>query len=301
MLTDGKAMWIAGGTTRYVLVVMGATGTHLAVQKLVLLNSDGKILDTLACSINGRYGTLGTETFLNAQSDGAQVVIRFHPYPGNKSAWHNWHHITHGTQSVMYRERDNGSPTAWDTQGLCRASINNGRFEIGFPQSSDVYEGQGGYYLNIPAAPVAGQPYHGLLVSLDCKKSYRTGKPVLFKVIEKNTGEQTLRYAFYRFPYYYHLYLTDAQGKPVEKTAETIVAEYEEDHITAINRPQSDVKLKPGEEKVRTYDLRQYFKSIPAGSYTLQVRRTARDFIGFTPGATDQGALSLPCQFSISE
>ena len=152
-----------------------------------------------------------------------------------------------------------------------------------------------------PRQPVAGAPYHGLVVSLECEQTNHTRQPVRFKVIEKNTGEQTLRYAFYRFPYYYHLYLTDAQDKPVEKTAETIASEYEEDHITAINRPQSVITLKPGEEKVRTYDLRQYFKSIPAGSYTLQVRRTARDFIGFTPVEGDRGALSLPCQFTISE
>lgn len=149
--------------------------------------------------------------------------------------------------------------------------------------------------------PVAGAPYHGLVVSLECAQSYQIGEPVLIKVHEKNTGEQILCYAFYRFPYYYHLYLTDAQGKPVEKTSETATAEYEEDHVTAINRPQSIVTLQPGEKQVRTFDLRQYFKAIPAGSYALQVRRTARDFIGITPGVNDRGALSHPCRFTITK
>jgi len=164
-----------------------------------------------------------------------------------------------------------------------------------------------------PQQPVPGARYHGLVISLECEKSYRAGQPVLFKVIEKNTGEQTLRYAFYRFPYYYHLYLTDARGKPVEKRTETIAAEYEEDHPTPINRPQSVVTLKPGEEKLRSYDLRQYFKRLPPGTYTLQVRRTAVCIWGVKPdgslapflpgndGVRPRGALSLPCQFTINE
>jgi len=154
-----------------------------------------------------------------------------------------------------------------------------------------------------PQQPVAGAPYHGLVVSLECAKSYRLGEPVEFKVIEKNVGNQEVRYIYLGFPYNYHLYLTDANGKPVEKTTRTLELEDNEDHP---NREReislsAAINLKPGEEYVRTYDLRQYFKSIPSGSYTLQVRRTARDFIGFTPGTTDRGALSLPCQFTINE
>jgi hypothetical protein len=152
----------------------------------------------------------------------------------------------------------------------------------------------------ISGLSVPGAPYHGLVVSLNCEQSYKAGQPVLIKVIEKNVGEQPLRYAFYRFPYYYHLYLTDAQGKPVEKTPETLIAEDEENHVAVISRLESIITLKPGEEKVRTYNLRQYFKAIPAGSYTLQVRRTTQGFLEnptvLRPGG---GALSLPCRFAI--
>lgn len=153
------------------------------------------------------------------------------------------------------------------------------------------------------ALPIAGAPYHGLKLSLGCAKSYRAGQPVLIKVSEKNVGNEVVRYVYAGFPINYHLYLTDAQGKQVEKTSRTLDLEDYEDHPNnhSVERSMNiAIELKPGEEYVRTYDLREYFIRIPAGNYTLQVRRTAREFIGIKRGAGDRGVLSLPCRFTIN-
>lgn len=314
MLTEGKAIWISEGTTRYALVVMGAAGTHLAVQKLVLLNSDGKILDTLACSINGRYGTLGTETFHNAQSDGAQIVIRFHPYPGNKSAWHNWHHITHGTQSVMYREDERVQSSAWDTRGLCRLRIQNERFVVTFPTAADVRAVDGNYMLINPSAPadsgdaavspanlhqpVAGAPYHGLVVAISTDKPiYKATEPVNITLTIQNTGTETV--SFWQggpLSLDYEVFIYDASRKPVAKSAFA-----QNNNHTAPRFSTFVINLDPGKVFTGpyTYDLREYVKALPPGTYTLQVMLVAAS-IKDAPHKYDEGALSLPCQFTIA-
>ncbi|MHB9134687.1 MAG: M56 family metallopeptidase [Armatimonadota bacterium] len=150
--------------------------------------------------------------------------------------------------------------------------------------------------------PEAGSAYHGLLVSLTCEKSaYRAGAPVHFTVCERNTGDATLVLSYNRFPRFYHILLTDAQGKPVAKTPLTL---QDEDETLPRNELVNPIRVLPGKELVKTYDLRQYVKALPPGTYTLQVMRSSAGISteGKSGGGIiGDGALSFPCQININK
>ena len=146
--------------------------------------------------------------------------------------------------------------------------------------------------------PQPGVSYRNLLLSVECEQSYAAGKPVTFTVHEKNVGKEEIRLGFYRFPTYYKLFIQDAAGRPVEKSASTRQAEDEYEHPVPISRPENVIRLQPGEELKRTYDLRAYVTALPPGSYSLQVMRRG-GFLDAGERTRGGGALSLPCRFVI--
>jgi len=151
----------------------------------------------------------------------------------------------------------------------------------------------------LPVEPPAqaGVPFRNLLLSVECEDAYAVGTPVTITVHEKNVGKEEIQLGFYRFPTYYKLFIQDGAGKPVPKSEITLKAEDEYDHPVPINRPERLIRLQPGEEFKRSYDLRAYVKALPPGNYSLQIMRRA-GFIGNTEGPRG-GALSLPCRFTI--
>jgi hypothetical protein len=127
------------------VTALGIPGT--SAQQLVLLTSDGKILDRVQCDINSRYGETKTEIFPQPDSDGASIVIHFIGMPtklnphGPRSSWVRnscpyWHRIIFHGKWWMFHMDDKESKNAasqWHVQGLCRVAITNQRFKVLFP------------------------------------------------------------------------------------------------------------------------------------------------------------------------
>jgi hypothetical protein len=113
-------------------------------QTLLLLGSDGKLLDRLSCSVNARLTRMfvdhkcGFRTFslLRPDKDGAQLVIRFIPEDGGPpSGW--THHIVCAGKTYFFswNSEEPGSirPIESWKKGLCRVAVRNGKFEVLFP------------------------------------------------------------------------------------------------------------------------------------------------------------------------
>src|SRR5262249_20692048 len=131
---------------RYLVVLLKSSTNSIPgseVQTAILLDSQGKYLDQLACEINSRLtlmdsGQLHTVIPGMPEADGAHLVIR----PDGVSARGNFeHHIDHGgIRAGFYWGHDHllqDEPTRWDTKGLCRIAIEDGRFKILFPGDRD--------------------------------------------------------------------------------------------------------------------------------------------------------------------
>ena len=134
---------VSSGARTYVVVqqtVQPMTIPGTSAQQLLLLSSEGELLDRVQCNINSRYGVVDTEFKPAPDEDGAQIVICFRGtrYGGKENWWHNWHTIVHAGISKTFREPETGEPNDWDTKGLCRMGIEGGRFVITFPNMREA-------------------------------------------------------------------------------------------------------------------------------------------------------------------
>ena len=117
----------------------------------MLFRPDGKLLDTLSCSINCRLtrvfvkevsGTYCTDV-IDSETD-ARLALRYVPEPGGRIAGNFGHWITHQDKSQQYpwergydwRKVREGALSSADMEreGLCRVAIRDGIFSVLFPK-----------------------------------------------------------------------------------------------------------------------------------------------------------------------
>jgi hypothetical protein len=137
MLDAGRAVTIRSGHRDYVMAILECTISSIpgiSAQQLVLMDSNGRLLDKLSCNINSRYGRVVTEILEVPDAEGVRVLLVFKPGSFNGSHWHNWHTICHGAAAVTFREEQTKTASAWDQKGLCRISIEGDRFVILWPE-----------------------------------------------------------------------------------------------------------------------------------------------------------------------
>jgi hypothetical protein len=145
---EGYAAALRTGRDRLVVVVV--RGSALCIpgddtQSLLLFHPDGRLLDSLSCSINNRLTrmfvdhlwTFGTHVLEPADRDGACLVIRCSP-PAGEVFGGNWSHdLTHGGRTWTYPwdpERPGAIPSSeWVTKGLCRVAVRGNKFKCVFP------------------------------------------------------------------------------------------------------------------------------------------------------------------------
>jgi len=152
----------------------------------------------------------------------------------------------------------------------------------------------------VPNHSVPGEPCSGVTVDVRfTKATYRAGEPVEFTIRERTVIDCTMTVFYGDFPHYYLLALTDADGKPVAKTAEAEKREGKPQ--IAQTGYQTPVPLQPWQEHACTYDLRDYVKALPLGTYRVQIKRPEMGIYSGTTAPTmpGEGALSFPCRITI--
>jgi hypothetical protein len=143
---DARTLEIHSGGKAFVVVLLKRVSPAIPgqdVQRLLLLDRHGRLLDSLKCGVSNRVTGEDAENLQTVlpnmpQPDGAQLVIRL----GRKSARGNFaHKITHGGENASFYwghyDLPGNQPTKWDKKGLCRLTIHDCRFEVLFPRPED--------------------------------------------------------------------------------------------------------------------------------------------------------------------
>jgi hypothetical protein len=142
---DAYAASIASGEMHYVVVLLKSYTTIIPgedLQTVILLDNQGRFLDLLGCEISSRLrmegGKFHTAILREAESDGTQLVIRL---DGQSARGNFSHHIYHdGVKADYYwghYHLADDQPTKWDTKGLCRIGIKDGKLKVLFPGEKD--------------------------------------------------------------------------------------------------------------------------------------------------------------------
>jgi hypothetical protein len=141
----GYAVPISAGSQNYVVVVLRGWGRMIPgddSQYLYLFASDGTFLDRFSCSIDAdltrnstaKIGNFHTSIPRKPESDGAGLIVRYHP-PDGQSISGQWTHriVYHGIMKTVHWQVDepDGMPLAvFEQEGLCRLAIKNGKFVL---------------------------------------------------------------------------------------------------------------------------------------------------------------------------
>lgn len=141
----GYAVTISQGEHNYVVVVLRGWGHMIPgddSQYLYLFASDGTFLDQISCAIDAdltrnsmaKIGNFHTDIARKTQSDGARLIVRYHP-PDGRSISGPWTHriVYHGIMKSVHCQVDepDGMPLAeFEQQGLCRIAIKDGKFVL---------------------------------------------------------------------------------------------------------------------------------------------------------------------------
>jgi len=144
---EARAVLIRSGQNQYVVILIKSWTfmiPGIEVQTAILLDHQGKFLDQVACEINSRLTRMDVGQFHTVipgkpEADGAQLVIRL----AGVNARGNWaHRVYHrGREANFYWGHDRlpqDQPTEWDTKGLCRIAILDGKFKVLFPGEKDA-------------------------------------------------------------------------------------------------------------------------------------------------------------------
>jgi hypothetical protein len=144
-LERGFIKKIRSGKKDYAVIVQdniasSVPGTY--IEQVVLLTTEGKILDRIRCEINSRFGTMRTSVSDKPDSDDAQIIIRFEgrKYPNTGQAlWHNWHVISYHEKKWAFgaappNMSNINKPNIWNEKGLCRIGIAEDKFKVIFPK-----------------------------------------------------------------------------------------------------------------------------------------------------------------------
>jgi hypothetical protein len=137
VLMNGRAATLVSSDRQYVVVILGTNPISVPgveAQKILLLDTTGKIRDQVSCEINTRYGRLATEFLQPQQYDDASIVIRFVPCCPAYPPWHNWHTISYEGKSYTFWSLGNRDPEDVARKGLVRLSVQDGRFSVIFPE-----------------------------------------------------------------------------------------------------------------------------------------------------------------------
>jgi hypothetical protein len=130
---------IRAGTKDFAVIVQtepahGVPGT--TIEQIVLLTTEGQIMDRIRCAISSRYGAMKTSVSLTPESDGSLIIIRFegHKYSNDdQGLWHNWHEISYHDKKWTFGADENTKPNIWNEKGLCRIGIADDKFKVIFP------------------------------------------------------------------------------------------------------------------------------------------------------------------------
>ncbi len=143
---EARAVLVGTGKSQYVVVLLKSSTFTIPgdeMEAAILLDRRGKLLDQLACEINSRLTEMGSGRFHTVvpskpETDGAQLVIRL---DGVSVRGNFDHHIDHGGKDGRFYwgcdQLPQDQPTKWDTKGLCRIAIQNGKFAVLFPGAKD--------------------------------------------------------------------------------------------------------------------------------------------------------------------
>jgi hypothetical protein len=108
--------------------------------QLVLLSTQGRLLDRLECVASARrVAALECEIPTDGQAAGAQAIIRFEPLRRGSDNWyHGRHSITlRGVEYNFYERDETGKSDearVWRHQGLCRIKVFHGKLFVLFPR-----------------------------------------------------------------------------------------------------------------------------------------------------------------------
>ncbi len=145
---EGYAIRIGAGADLRVIAILRGDDSFIPgqdTQFLLLLDTEGRLLDWLTCSVSNRLtrwvvgetSVFRTDVAAIGEDDQAQLVIRFIPEDGSVSG--NWSHdITHAgrTTTWVWAQHDPTSirSAEWDKKGLCRLAVREGKFSVLFPK-----------------------------------------------------------------------------------------------------------------------------------------------------------------------
>jgi hypothetical protein len=139
MLMNGRAAILVSGERQYVAVILGTdfiSVPGVEAQKILLLDTTGKITDQISCGINSRYGRLATEFLQTPQDDEATIAIRFVSCCPAYAPWHNWHTINYEGKPYTFWALGNRDPEELTRKGLVRLAVQDGKFSVIFPELS---------------------------------------------------------------------------------------------------------------------------------------------------------------------
>jgi hypothetical protein len=112
-------------------------------QIVLLLDSQGRYLDSVGCAVNCRLsrngrGNLNVVIPPKAEQDGTQLIIRL---DGESARGNFGHRIYHGKERLHLYWGENklpeNQPSEWDAKGLCRIAIKDKQFHILFPTNTE--------------------------------------------------------------------------------------------------------------------------------------------------------------------
>jgi hypothetical protein len=139
MLMNGRAAILVSGERQYVAVILSTdfiSVPGVEAQKILLLDTTGKITDQISCEINSRYGRLATEFLQTPQDDEATIAIRFVSFCPAYAPWHNWHTINYEGKPYTFWALGNRDPEELTRKGLVRLAVQDGKFSVIFPELS---------------------------------------------------------------------------------------------------------------------------------------------------------------------
>jgi hypothetical protein len=137
MLMNGRAAILVSGERQYVAVILGTdfiSVPGVEAQKILLLDTTGKITDQISCEINSRYGRLTTEFLQTPQDDEATISIQFVSCCPAYAPWHNWHTINYEGKPYTFWALGNRDPEELTRKGLVRLAVQDGKFNVIFPE-----------------------------------------------------------------------------------------------------------------------------------------------------------------------
>jgi hypothetical protein len=139
---DARVNSIQSGDSKLYVVLLKSWSHDIPgsdYQIVLLLDNQGRYLDSVGCSMNARLsrngrGKLHAVIPPKPEADGAQLIVRL---DGESARGGYGHHIYHGKErlDLHWAEKKplENQPSEWDAKGLCRIAIKDKKFQVLFP------------------------------------------------------------------------------------------------------------------------------------------------------------------------